>query len=213
MTLPELGLVEASPQHAAAAGGIGGWPAFVSGIAIGALAIITAIVIAWRQRVIQLRDRAAERAQEDARRQERDAREAKITRREVWQSEYDAIQKLLECCEELAYHVRHEGPCTVTGFAGLGVATLRMNSERLAERGVPRLRDPLLHLAGNLDLLVQHAAADETDPTTVHANGQLLDPVHLHHIQRMAIRQDRAERELAGQISSTWQALRTEWGN
>jgi hypothetical protein len=47
----------------------------------------------------------------------------------------------------------------------------------------------------------------------VHANGQLLDPVHLHHIQRMAIRQDRAERELAGQISSTWQALRTEWGN
>jgi hypothetical protein len=178
-----------------------------------ALAIITAIMIAWRQRVIQLRDRAAERAQEDARREERDAREAKIARREIWRAEYDAIQKLLECCEELAYHVRYEGPCTAAGSACHDVATLRMNSDRLAERGVPRLRDPLLQLARNLDRLVQHAAADGITITASYPQGQATDSLDLHAIQRTAILQDRAERELAGQIASTWTALRTEWGN
>jgi hypothetical protein len=88
-----------------------------------------------------------------------------------------------------------------------------MDSERLAERGVPRLRGPLLQLADDLDRLVQHAAADETAPMAVHADGQVLGRVHLHDVQRTAILQDRAERELAGQVGSTWQALRTEWGS
>lgn len=193
-----LGLASAtaSLQHHAASNGIAGWLAFISGALIGALAIVAAIVIAWRQRVIQLRDRAADRAKEAARQQERDARDARVARRERWRAEYDAIQQLLERCEELAYHVRHEGPCTAADFAVLGVATLRMNSERLAERGVPRLRDPLLQLAGNLDRLVQHTSEDEITLAVGNAHGRVLDRVHLHDMQ-----------------PSTWQILRMEWGS
>lgn len=152
------------------------------------------------------------RVEESARQQEQDAREAKVARREIWRAEYDAIQKLLECCEELAYHVRREGPCTAADFVVLDVATLRMNSERLAERGVPRLRDPLLQLAGNLDRLVQHATIDEVTLKVGDAHERVLGRVHLHDMQRTSILQDRAERELAGHIASTWQILRMEWG-
>lgn len=207
-----LCLVTVSHQHSAASGGIPGWLEFISGALIGALTIVSAIVIAWWQRVIELRDRAADRAEEAARQQELDAREAKVARREMWRAEYDAIQKLLECCEELAYHVRHEGPCTAAEFAVFGVATLRMNSERLAERNVPRLRDPLLQLAGNLDRLVQQAIMDEITLALGNGHGRVLDRVHLHDMQRTGILQDRAERELAVHIASTWQLLRTEWG-
>jgi uncharacterized membrane protein len=70
-----------------------GWLTFISGVVIGALIIVTAVVIAWRQRVIQLRDRAADRDREDARQQEREAHEGRVARREIWRAEYEAIWK------------------------------------------------------------------------------------------------------------------------
>jgi hypothetical protein len=198
-------------QLAATGDVVSGWPTFVSGIAIGALTIAAAIAIAWWQRVIQLRDRAAERAGQEALHEERTARQVKVARREVWQADYHAIRNLLECCEELSYHVRHEGPLTATEFAAHGVASLRMNSERLAQRGVPGLRELLVLLAHDLDGLIQHAAV-ENALTTGPAHDSL-DRSQLHSIQRSAVLQDRAERELAGQITATWLALRSEWGN
>jgi hypothetical protein len=203
--------VIASLPHSAVAD-IGGWPTFISGLIIGALTILTPVAVAWRQRIVQLRDHDAECAQEETRRREQDAREARLARREQWQAEHDAIQNLLEHCEELAYHVRHEGPCTGAQLADLGMATLRMDSERLADRGMPRLREPLLHLVDNLDRLFQQATNDPAEMTVARSSGQVIHRVTVREIQRGAILQDRAERDLTSQITSTWQILRLEWG-
>jgi hypothetical protein len=198
---------------AASAGSSWAWQTFVAGVVIGALTIVTAVVIAWRQRVIQLRDRAEERRREGARQREHEAQEAKIARREMWRAEYEAIRELLECGEKLAYHVRNDGPFTAARFAALDVATFRMNGERLAERGVPHLRDPLFQLAGKVDELVQAAVPDETALTAAYSRSQVPADMRLHRVNRQAILQDRAARGLAELIASTWQVLRMEWGS
>lgn len=197
---------------AAGAGSIPGWVAFASGVILGALAIVVAVVIAWRQRVIQLRDRAADRDLENARQREHQAYEERVAQREMWRAEYEAIRKLLECGEELAYRVRNDGPYTEADFNARDVATFRMNAERLADRGVDRLRDPLLRLATTAALLTQNAVPDQTALMMAYARDQAPRDISWHVIQRQAILQDRTARDLAEQIAAAWQALRAEWG-
>jgi uncharacterized membrane protein len=198
---------------ATGAGSTAGWLAFASGVLLGALAIVAAVVIAWRQRVIQLRDRAADRDLESARQREHQADKERIAQREVWRAEYDAIRKLLECGEELAYRVRNDGPYTAAGFNTLDVATFRMNAERLADRGVERLRDPLLRLASTAATLTQSAVPDQAALMRAYAQDEVPKDMQLHVVQRQAILQDRTARDLTEQIASTWHALRTEWGS
>jgi hypothetical protein len=209
LTRPDTNFHLAAPG----AGSTAGWLAFASGVILGALAIVVAVVIAWRQRVIQLRDRAADRALENARQQEHEAYEERVAQREMWQAEYDAIRKLLECGEELAYRVRNDGPYTAADFNALDVATFRMNAERLADRGVERLRDPLLQLASTVTALTQNTVPDQAALMTAYTQDQVPKDMQLHVIQRQAILQDRTARDLAEQIAFTWHALRAEWGS
>lgn len=194
------------------AGSTAGWVAFASGVILGALAIVVAVVIAWRQRVIQVRDRAADREVENSRDREHAAYEQRVAQREMWRAEYDAIRKLLECGEELAYRVRNDGPYTAADFNALDVATFRMNAERLADRGVDRLRYPLLLLATTATVLMENAVPGQAALITADAQDQEPRNIPLHGIQRQAILQDRTARDLTEQIASTWQALRAEWG-
>lgn len=195
------------------AGSSPGWPAFASVVILGALAIVVAVVIAWRQRVIQLRDRAADRDRENARQREREEYEERLAQREMRRAEYDEILKLLEHGEDLAYRVRNDGPCTAADFSALDVATFRMNAERLADRGVEGLRDPLLLLASTATVLTQNAVPDQAALMTAYAQGQVPKDMQLHVVQRQAILQDRTARDLTEQITATWHALRAEWGN
>jgi hypothetical protein len=215
--LPETyrwaGDVAAGLQGGRSAAGIDGWPTFVSGVVVGALTIISAVVIAWRQRVSQVRDQEVDRAREELREHEHEIYEEKLSKREAWRTDYEATQRLLEHCEELAYHVRHEGPCTKNDLADLGAATLRMNSERLAARGLPQLREPLLRLTRDLDCLAQNAVSDHLALNSSQPSSHALDPVRLHDVQRIAILQDRAAQDLAAHIASNWPVLRDEWGN
>lgn len=195
------------------AGSTAGWLTFASGVILGALAIVVAVVIAWRQRVIQLRDRAADRDLESARQQDHEAHEEGVAQREMWRAEYDAVRDLLERGEELAYRVRNDGPYTAAKFSALDVATFRMNAERLADRGVEGLRDPLLLLASTATVLTQSAVPDQAALMTAYAQGQVPKDMRLHVVQRQAILQDRTARDLAEQITAAWHALRAEWGN
>jgi hypothetical protein len=197
---------------AAASSGPAGWLVFISGLTIGALTIATAVSIAWWQRVIAIRDRAEERKQDAARQQEHSTLEAKINRREAWQAEYEYTRKILECGEEITYRVRHDGPYTAAGFAALDTATFRMNCERLAERGMERLRDPLLQLAHKADELTLNAVPEEAILVAAFADGHAPDGKELHSVQRLAILQDRVAQDLADQISIAWKVLRDEWG-
>ncbi len=214
---PAGGLALTRPDtsfHLAAtgAGSTGGWVTFASGVILGALAIAVAVVIAWRQRVIQVRDRAADREAENTRQRDHEAHEERVAQREMWRAEYDAIRKLLECGEELAYRVRNDGPYTAADFNALDVATFRMNAERLADRGVDRLRGPLLLLATTAAVLTENAVPDLAALIMAYAQDQETKDISWHVIQRQAILQDRTARDLTEQIASTWQALRAEWG-
>lgn len=180
------------------------WPTFVSGVVIGALSIAAAVGIAWWQRVIQVRDRNADRESEGAREREQATRGE---RREVWRADYLDIRALLERGEEIAYRVRRDGPCTAADFNVLGVATLRMDSERLAGRGVQRLREPLLMLASKADELFRNAVQEHA--TLAAEPGG----TWLHHAQRLAVLQDRAARDVTEQVALAWQTLREEWGS
>ena len=210
------GFAERAPhlQEFLTGGGIGveDWPTIVPG-AVGVLGIVVAVMVAWRQRVIQLRDRAAEREQQEARRAERQAHEARIARREMWRAEYQQIRALLENGEVLAYQVRNNGPFTARGLAALDVATFRMNAERLAARGVEQLRAPLLGLATLADEFARCAVPEEEALVAGYARGQVPDEWGLHRVQRLAVGQDRTARDLADQVAAAWQVLRAEWGN
>jgi hypothetical protein len=187
-----LSLFLAPRTHLAGAGGSG--PSelltFVTGLVIGVLTIAAAVAIALWQRIIQLHDRAAEREQENARRREQAAHEARISRRQAWQAEYEDIRKLLDCGETLAYRIRHDGPYDAARLAVLDIATFRMNAERLAERGVDQLRDPLLQLARKADELAQHAVPDETGLTVALSRSEVPHGMELHRVQRLAVLQD-----------------------
>ena len=104
-----------------------GWLTFTVGAITGASGIVVPVLVAWRQRVIQIRDRTADHEEGRVRELEREEREAKIRRRGQWQPEYDAIRKHLDCGETLAYDVLLRGPFTTAEFDALDVTTLRMN--------------------------------------------------------------------------------------
>jgi hypothetical protein len=209
-----LSLFLAPSTHLTGAGsGPSGLLTFVTGLIIGVLTIAVAVAIALWQRIIQLHDRAAEREQENARRREQAAHEARISRRQAWQAEYEDIRKLLDCGETLAYRVRHDGPYDVARMAVLDIATFRMNAERLAERGVVQLRDPLLQLARKADELAQCAIPDEIGLTVALSRSEMSNGMDLHRVARLAVLQDRAAQDLAHQIASAWRVLREEWGS
>jgi hypothetical protein len=189
-----------------------GWLTFTVGVITGASGIVVPVLIAWRQRVIQIRDRTADHKEGRIRELEREEREAKIRRRGQWQPEYDAIRKHLDCGETLAYDVLLRGPFTTAEFDALDVTTLRMNSEILANRDVERMREPLLELAELIDDLVQNAVLDEV--SLVALSGQTRPPDYptTRDTFRHAVLQDRAARDLAELIKNARRILRTEWG-
>jgi hypothetical protein len=102
---------------------------------------------------------------------------------------------------------------TGAGSSALDVATFRMNAERLADRGVERLRDPLLLLASTAAELTENTVPDQAALTTAYLQDQVPKDMHLHVIQRQAVLQDRTARDLTEQIASTWHTLRAEWGS
>jgi hypothetical protein len=197
----------------AGSSGPGGWLTLASEVVIGALSIAAAIGVAWWQRLIWLRDRATEREQELTRERERAAHEEKMARREAWQAEYEDIRKLLDSGEMLAYWARHDGPYTATEFTALSVATFRMNCDRLAERGVERMREPLIKIARKAHELMQNAVPEEADLALSFVKGYVPGDIGLRDVQRLAINQDRAARDLADMIASAWKILRDEWGS
>lgn len=189
------------------------WLTFAAGVAIGAFTIATSVLIAWRQRVIQLRDLVAERQRERAVEQERQEHEAKIARREKWQPEYQAIRTHLDCGDTIAYRVLLSGPYTTSEFDALDIATFRMNSEILAARGVERLRLRLLALATLADEMLGNALPDQTALATAHGQYLTSDSAQPRSPLRLAVLQDRGARDLAELIKATRQDLRTEWGD
>jgi hypothetical protein len=209
-------LAHAASHYFAASGGSGAiaWLTFAEGIVIGALTIIAALAIAWRQRVIQVRDRAADREREDIRRREADERGTKLERREKWRGEYEAIGKILDRGETLAYRVLREGPYTTVGFSKANAADIGMECEMLANRGLDRLRDLLLDLAKTVDRLMQGAVPSTVAPTATGMHGEVSpDDVHLHYALRLAVAQDRTAHDLAEMTNSAREALRAEWGD
>lgn len=188
------------------------WLTFAVGAITGALGIAVPVLVAWRQRVVQIRDRAADREQDRRRELENEEREAKIGRREQWQPEYDAIRKNLDCGETLAYHVFAQGPFTTAEFEELDVTALRINAEILAGRGVDRMSEPLLALVCLVDLLVQNAVPEEVALVTPHGQNRSPDYATAKASLRHAVLQGRAARDLAELIKHARRILRTEWG-
>jgi hypothetical protein len=189
------------------------WLTFAEGVTIGALTIATSVVIAWKQRVIQVRDLAAERQRERAGELERQEREAKVARREELQPEYQAIRKHLDNGDTIAYRVLLNGPYTTSDFDALDVATFRMNSEILAARGVEHLRVQLQALASSIEELVGHALPDQTALATANGQHRMPNSVHATSLLRLAVLQDRAAHDLAELIKTIRQDLRSEWGD
>jgi hypothetical protein len=189
------------------------WLTFAEGVVLGALSIAAAIMIAWRQRVFQLRDRDSERQRERALELERREREARIARREKWQPEYEAIRKHLDCGETLAFRVLLNGPYTHAEFDALDVATFRINSEILAVRGVERLHGQLQTIASRVDDLVSNAVPDQAALVAANGLNSLPHGTQLTSLLRLAVIQDRTARDLAGLIKTARQDLRMEWGD
>ena len=189
------------------------WLTFAEGAVIGALTIAVSVVIAWRQRVIQVRDHGIDRQRQRARELERQEHGAKIARREKWQPEYEAIREHLDCGETLAYRVLLNGPYTTSEFDALDAATLRMNSEILAARGVERLHELLLTLASLVDDLMRNALPDQAALVATDGQNSLPDRAQPRGPLRLAVLQDRAARDLAELIKTARQALRSEWGD
>jgi len=185
---------------------------FIAGLVIGVLTILATIVVAWRQRVIQLHDRDADRAIERRAELEREEHQAKIARREQWQPEYDAIRRRLECGEELAYRLLRYGPFSASQFETLDIATVLLNSEILAARGVEGLREKLLAIASCIDDLVRNAVPGQGPLVAADGQCKVLDGA-LKTPMRLAVLQDRAARDLAELIKAARQVLRAEWGD
>jgi hypothetical protein len=189
------------------------WLTFTVGAITGAFGIVVPVLVAWRQHVIQIRDRTTERKLERERQLEREEHREKIARREKWQPEYQEIRQCLDRGEKLAYSVLDNGPCTLGELETLDVATFIINSKILAERGIERLRDPLLDLVERADDLRRHAIPDEVALAAVGVSNQLPNGVHYRSLLRDAILQDRAARCLATNIKVARRVLREEWGD
>jgi hypothetical protein len=188
------------------------WLTFTGGVISGAFGIVVPVLVAWRQRVIQIHDRATDREQGRTRELERQERDAKIGRREQWQPEYDAIRKHLDCCETLAYGVLLRGPFATAEFDAFDVGTLRINAEILADRGIEHMREPLQGLADLVDAMVENAVPEEVASVAQHSQQGPTDYSTAKVSLRHAVLQDRAARDLTELLKEARRILRTEWG-
>jgi hypothetical protein len=197
----------------------GDWLSLATGVLVGMCAMALAILIAWRQRVIQVRDRSADQAARQAEQEqlegaERD-RQARLSRRDVWRAEYEEDRELLRLGEDIAYQVCNRGPFTAVGLRSLRLDEFIMEAEQLADRGVESLRGPLLKLAGLGQHLSQVAVPPDEEAVTRYAGSGEHDGVSAqlppHALQRLAVSQDRIARELAEEITAAWPILRAEW--
>ncbi|WP_141719381.1 hypothetical protein [Micromonospora peucetia] len=193
----------------------GDWLGFGSGIAIGMLAIAVAIAIAWWQRLIHLRDRAADRAEQRRRQDDERDRQRRLDHRDVWRAEYEEIRELFKLGEDIAYHSTHNGPHTTAEQAGIGLAGFKMKADQLAGRCPDALQKPLLRIATLANRLA-HAAVPETADVAAAYAAAAGHPVPAHlqvrAAQLLAIEQNRAARELTEELSAAWRTLRDEWG-
>jgi hypothetical protein len=219
MPVPEAGPPPISWTVADAPSGItdGDWLVFIAGIVIGALTIVVPILIAWRQRIFETRTRAARRHAKEQRHRTEQQQEARLARREVWRAEYEEIRELFKLGEDIAYHVRNHGPYQAAELTDLRLHEFIMKAEQLASRGVDALREPLLKLAALGGQIAQATVPDAIELAAIHgavghASGGA-KPAKPHAAHRLAVRQDRAARELADEIGQGWQTLRLEWGS
>ena len=209
-TTPIMHVLQANPlpviwtTHTATGGfGVTDWLNLGVGITIGVLTAGIAIVIAWRQRVIQVRDRRADRDQQrrllDAARQVRE----RVERRDRWRAEYEETRALLKLGEDIAYRVREYGPLHSDELASLRLDEFTMKAEQLAERGLEALSAPLMKLAAT-SRQISATASPEYELTP----GRQVSLTRIPStVLRQAIQQDRTARQLASEINLAWQAL------
>jgi hypothetical protein len=193
----------------------GEWLDVGTGIAIGVLLMLGAILIAWWQRVIQVRDRAVERAAQAELRREEQERQNHLDRRDEWRAEYDETRGLLKRCVAAVDKVLDNGPYTSAGFAALGLDALRMEAEQQARLGFDGLRSQLRLVSEKIDNLVRAAVPEESDVMSAHAASDvtlIVPTLQLRAVQQQAVRQYRAAAELSDEINKAWRTLRIEWG-
>jgi hypothetical protein len=189
--------------------------ATVLGAVFGAAAIIVAVLIARRQRYIQLVDRTAEREERARREREESERQDRIARRMTWQWEHDEIHAVLNLGDAICYRIRNEGPYDSVGLTKLGLQNFEMRAEQLATRGLESLRDSLamlIELSGRLRGTAVPADTEVIEACVLVPLQSLPASLHPHTIARIAIRQDRASEELRKAITVAWDQLRNEWG-
>jgi hypothetical protein len=189
------------------------WLMFAEGAVVGGFTIVASVVIAFWQRLIQLHDRAADRKRERERDRERTERQSKIERRERWQPEYEEIRHWLDGGETRAYRVLDTGPYTTSELDAQGVTTFIIKYKILSERGIERLRNPLLELANRTADLQRHAMSGEEARVAIGTDGRTSDASQPRRLLREAVLQDRAAHGIADQIKAARQVLREEWGD
>jgi hypothetical protein len=188
------------------------WLTFAEGTGVGATAILTSIAIAWRQRIFQLRDRAADRGRYMEHLRELEEHESRITRRERWEPECDEIRQCLDCGEKLAYHILNNGPCTSSELEKLGIDTFIMKCSILSERGIRNLQNPLIEIT-NLATEIQKHAELVSDTVTTDSCERAPGPLVNRSLLRSAIFQDRSANRLAEEIKAARRVMRSEWGD
>lgn len=115
-------------------------------ILLGALTLVITIVVPWRQRVQQRRDR------DDERRMER------------WGADREEIGQTIAACENLAIRMHRDGPFTGTELDALNVETICVDCARLARHGNGRLYGLLGEISDKLDALKNYAISDKCAP-------------------------------------------------
>jgi hypothetical protein len=175
----------------------------LAGVLVGLLGVVVAVVIFRRQR-------ADQREQEERHREEQAQRDRKIARRERWRAEYDEIHGLLNLGGQLVYRVRNAGPLTAAAMVDLGSDSFRMRAEQLSDRHIEGLHDSLVLLVSAIDGLMAEACPE---PVAAGSGPPIPpDSTHLHDLQRLAVRQDRAASKLYEELQKTRVTLRKEWG-
>jgi hypothetical protein len=193
----------------------GHWLTFSGGVLVGGLSIAATIGIAWRQRIIEIRDRTADRtAKEQRDREERD-RQARILNRELWADEHRDIRELLNLGETIIIKVIAKGPCTAAELATLQLDEFKTKAVQLSGWGVEALREPLLELADLAERLIGNAVPEPTEVIAAYSTasgGTVPEDMHPRAGWNIAISQNDVARELRTKIAAARVTLKTEWG-
>jgi hypothetical protein len=115
-------------------------------ILLGALTLVSAIVVPWRQWVLQRRDRDNER------------------RTEQWRADREEIGETIARCEDLAIWLHRDGPFTGTELDAHNVETICVTCARLARHGKGQLYGLLSEISDKLDALKSYAISDKCAP-------------------------------------------------